>query len=183
MHISSHRDPLPERLGTVLDSMADVQKTLLANVVDEDGTPADSTEPSDIAWRRCTLAYAYAGLLTAKAILRAQPALVAVTLKQVSPESARWPHRTAYFKSLAASRGVLEEAVWKLQETAADLTGPEPDFLALTGEDAILLTRSASLYQRPAKPVTSRKAAGPGAAVQVSPPAVRAATARSGARR
>ncbi|MEU6234655.1 hypothetical protein [Kitasatospora sp. NPDC047058] len=164
--------------------MADVQKTLLANAIDEyDTTAADSTRPEDIAWRRGTLAYAYAGLLTAKAILRAQPALVAVTLKRLSPESDRWPHRTAYFKSLAASRGVLEEAVWKLKEVAADLTGPEPDFLTLTGDAAIVLTRSASLYQRPAKPVTAKNAAGPGATVQVSPPAVAAATARSGARR
>nr|BEK67544.1 hypothetical protein KPHV_47710 [Kitasatospora purpeofusca] len=164
--------------------MADMQKKLFANAVDQyDTTAADSTRPEDVAWRRGTLAYAYAGLLTAKAILRAQPALVAVTLKRISPESDRWPHRTAYFKSLDASRGALEEAVWKIKEVAADLTGPEPDFLAFTGEDAIVLTRSASLCQRPAKPVTSRKAAGPGATVQVSPPAARAATARSGARR
>ncbi|MFB7906891.1 hypothetical protein ACFVZ3_11735 [Kitasatospora purpeofusca] len=164
--------------------MAEVQKRLLANAVDEfDDAPAESTRPEDIAWRRCSLAYAYAGLLTAKAILRAQPALVAVTLKRISPEAGRWPHRTAYFKSLSSSRGVLEEAVWKIKEVAADLTGPEPDFLTLTGEEAIVLTRSASLYQRPAEPVTSRKAAGPGAAVQVSAPAVRASTARSGARR
>ncbi|MEV0530767.1 hypothetical protein [Kitasatospora sp. NPDC050463] len=164
--------------------MTDVQQRLLANVVDEYGTtPAESTRPEDIAWRRRSLAYAYAGLLTAKAILRAQPALVAVTLKRISPEADRWPHRTAYFKSLSSSRGVLEEAVWKIKEVAADLTGPEPDFLTLSGEEAIVLTRSTSLYQRPTKPVTSRKAAGPGAAVQVSPPAVRASTARSGARR
>ncbi len=164
--------------------MTDVQQRLLSNVVDEyDTTPAESTRPEDIAWRRCSLAYAYAGLLTAKAILRAQPALVAVTLKRISPEADRWPHRTAYFKSLSSSRGVLEEAVWKIKEVAADLTGPEPDFLTLTGEEAIVLTRSASLYQRPAKRVTAKNAAGPGAAVQVSPPAVRASTARSGARR
>ncbi|GGR03464.1 hypothetical protein [Kitasatospora griseola] len=164
--------------------MSEVQKILLSNVVDEyDTTSAESTRPEDIAWRRGSLAYAYAGLLTAKAILRAQPALVAVTHRRISPASAPWPHRTAYFKSLSSSREVLEEAVWKLKEVAADLTGPAPDFLALTGEQAIVLTRSAALSQRPAKPVTSRTAAGPGAAVQVSPPAVRAATARSGTRR
>ncbi|MFE2722786.1 hypothetical protein [Kitasatospora sp. NPDC059327] len=165
--------------------MSDVQRRLLANVVDEynDTTPAGSTKPEDIAWRRCSLAYAHAGLLTAKAVLRAQPALVAVTLKRISPASDRWPHRTAYFKSLAASRGTLQEAVWKIKEVAADLTGPEPDFLSLTGEDMITLTRSASLQQRPAKPLTAKKAAGPGAAVQVSPSAARAATTRSGARR
>ncbi|MEY9876300.1 hypothetical protein ABH931_005810 [Streptacidiphilus sp. MAP12-33] len=181
----SYRDPQNARLGAVLEGLTQAQERLLANTTDEFDTIApDSAEPEDIAWRRCTVAYAYAGLLNAKAILRLQPAVVSATLIRLTPGPAyASPHRLAYFKSLSAGQEVLDEAVWKLRETAEHLTGPEPDRLkAFTGDAAFRMVRSAAVTAKPAEPDTAQKAAGPGAVVVASPP-TRAASARTGARR
>lgn len=108
----TYRDPQTVRLDAVLSGMTQVQQTLLANTTDEyDTVTPGSTEPEDIAWRRCTVAYAYAALLNAKAILRLQPAVVSATLIRLAPGPAyASPHRLAYFKSLSAAQEVLDEA-------------------------------------------------------------------------
>ncbi|MGV9268369.1 hypothetical protein ACWDRR_27310 [Kitasatospora sp. NPDC003701] len=181
----TYRDPQTVRLDAVLTGMTQVQQTLLANSTDEYDTVAlDSTKPEDIAWRRCTVAYAYAGLLNAKAILRLQPAVVSATLIRLTPGPAyASPHRLAYFKSLSAGQEVLDEAVWKLREAAEHLTGPEPELLkAFTGDAAFRMVRSAAVTAKPAQPSTAQKAAGADAVVVVAPPS-RAASARAGARR
>ncbi|MGW4692395.1 hypothetical protein ACWEO1_08455 [Kitasatospora cineracea] len=182
----TYRDPQSARLGAVLEGMTQVQETLLSNTTDEYDTVApDSTKPSDIAWRRCTVAYAYAGLLTAKAIARLQPALVSATLTRLTPGPAyASPHRLAYFKSLSAGWEVLDEAVWKLREVAENLTASEEPALlkAFTGDAAVRMVRSAAVTAKPAEPDTARTAAGPGAVVVAAPPS-RAASARTGARR
>jgi len=182
----TYRDPQTARLGAVLEGLTDVQETLLSNTTDEYDTVApDSTKPEDIAWRRCTVAYAYAGLLNAKAILRLQPALVSATLTRLTPGPAySSPHRRAYFKSLSAGREVLDEAVWKLREVAEHLAAPEePDLLrAFTGDAAFRMVRSAAVIAKPAGSDTSRKVTGPGAVVVAAPPS-RAISARAGARR
>ncbi|MFI9787328.1 hypothetical protein ACIHEI_28060 [Kitasatospora sp. NPDC051984] len=182
----TYRDPQPARLGAVLDGMTQVQRKLQANAIDEyDIVALDSTRPEDIAWRRCSVAYAYAALLNAKAIVRLQPAVVSATLTCLTPGPAYGsPHRQAYFKSLSAGREVLDEAVWKLRETAEHLTAAEePDLLkAFTGDAAVRMIRSAAVVAKPAEPDTARKAAGPGATVVAAPPS-RAVSARTGARR
>ncbi|MGA5704533.1 hypothetical protein [Peterkaempfera bronchialis] len=181
----TYRDPQPARLSAVLEGMTQVQETLLANTTDEfDTIPPDTTKPEDIAWRRCTAAYAYAGLLNAKALLRLQPAVVSATLTRLATGPAyASPHRLAYFKSLPAGQEVLDEAVWKLREIADHLTGPEPELLkAFTGDAAFRAVRSAAVRVKPAEPDTAHKAAGPGVVVVAAPP-TRAASARAGARR
>lgn len=184
-HLYTYRDPQPARLSAVLEGMNQVQEALLANTTDEfDSVASDSPKPEDIAWRRCTVAYAYAGLLTAKALLRLQPAVVSATLTRLAPGPAYGsPHRLAYFKSLSAGQEVLDEAVWKLREIAEHLTGPEPELLKMfTGDAAFRAVRSAAVSVKPAEPDTAQKAAGPGAVVVAAPP-TRAASARAGVRR
>ncbi|MFD0405323.1 hypothetical protein [Kitasatospora sp. NPDC127116] len=170
--IYCHRDPQIERLTAALEGLGKTQEALLSNATDP--PPAESTAPEDIAWRRCTVAYAYAGLLTAKATLRAQPALVAAVQMRLNPVPLYHysPERGAYFKGLSATREVLDEATWKLREVAEHLTGPEPDLLkAVTGEFAHKAVRSAAVSQRPTTPKTAAEAAGPTATVVLAPAA------------
>ncbi|WP_055591373.1 hypothetical protein [Peterkaempfera griseoplana] len=175
--IYCHRDPQIERLAETMEGLSRLQRVLIANASDEQPLAEDAS-PDDVAWRRCTLAYAYAGLLAGKALLRAHPALLAAVRIRQAPQ---WPHSTpdriTYVRSLSAAREVLQEGRWRIEEIASGMTGPEPEALkALTGEFAYKAVRSAAV-SRPVKSPPVAEAAGTGAQVVTSPPAVRAAGA------
>ncbi|MBD0688306.1 hypothetical protein [Streptomyces sp. CBMA123] len=196
-HIYCYRDPQRERLAEVLEQLSELQQTLLTNAADEMPPTGPEAPLEDVAWHRSTIAYGYGSLLLSKALLRAHPALIAAIQIELAPERpASSAGRIQYFRSLGATRDVLQEGAWKLAQIAHGLTGPEPEALrAITsapmGEYAHKAVRSAATpYPPEAAPATAKtaaEAAGPKAQVAVSAAAVSspatAARATSGARR